>query len=222
MWCIPPKQSAEFVYHMEDVLEVYQQPPDPQRPVVCLDETFRQLIGEVREPLPAQPGAVERYDSVYVRNGVASVFLAFEPLAGWRQARITETRRRTDWAHFVENLLEDRYRHAERVVLVMDQLNTHSPASLYEAFAPEKAQRLADRLEIHYTPKHGSWLNMAEIELSVLSRDLPERVGTRFALEQRVSVWEQRRNRIGVKADWQFTTSKARVKLRKLYPTVEG
>jgi len=222
MWCIPPKQSAEFVYHMEDVLEVYQQPPDPQRPVVCLDETLRQLIGEVREPLPAQPGAVERYDNVYVRNGVASVFLAFEPLAGWRHARITETRRRTDWAHFVENLLEDRYRHAERVVLVMDQLNTHSPASLYEAFAPEKAQRLADRLEIHYTPKHGSWLNMAEIELSVLSRDLPERVGTRFALEQRVSVWEQRRNRTGVKADWQFTTSKARVKLRKLYPTVES
>ena len=222
MWCIPPKQSADFVYHMEDVLAIYQQPPNPQRPVVCLDETFRPLIGEIREPLPAQPGEVERYDNVYVRNGVASVFLAFEPLAGWRQVRITETRRRTDWAHFVENLLEDRYRDAERVVLVMDQLNTHSPASLYQAFAPEKAQRLADRLEIHYTPKHGSWLNMAEIELSVLARDWPERVGTRTALEQRVAVWEQRRNWVGVKADWQFTTTKARVKLRKLYPTVEG
>ena len=222
MWCIPPKQSAEFVYHMEDVLAVYQQLLNPQCPVVCLDETFQQLIGEGREPLPAQPGAVERYDSVYVRNGVASVFLAFEPLAGWRHMRITETRRRTDWAHFVESLLEGRYREAEHVVLVMDQLNTHSPASLYQAFAPEKAQRLADRLEIHYTPKHGSWLNRAEIELSVLARDLPERVGTRFALEQRVAVWEQRLNRVGVKADWQFTTTKARVKRRKLYPTLEG
>ena len=222
MWCIPPKQSAEFVYHMEDVLAVYQRPAHPQRPVVCLDETFRQLIGEVREPLPAQPGAVARYDSVYVRNGVASVFLAFEPLAGWRQVQITETRRRTDWAHFVEGLPEGRYREAERVVLIMDQLNTHSPASLYEAFAPGKAQRLADRLEIHYTPKHGSWLNMAEIELSVLARDLPERVGTRAALEQRVAAWEQRRNQAGVKADWQFTATKARVKLRKLYPTIEN
>jgi hypothetical protein len=222
MWCIPPKQSSEFVYHMEDVLAVYQQPPDPQHPVVCVDETFQQLIGEVREPLPAQPGAVERYDSVYVRNGVASVFLAFEPLAGWRQVRITETRRRTDWAHFVESLLEGRYRDAERVVLVMDQLNTHSPASFYEAFAPEKAQRLADRLEIHYTPKHGSWLNMAEIELSVLSRDLPERVGDRAALDQHVAAWQARRNQQGVTADWQFTTTEARIKLRKLYPTVEG
>ena len=157
-----------------------------------------------------------------MRNGVASVFLAFEPLAGWRHVRITETRRRTDWAHFVESLLQDRYREAERVVLVMDQLNTHSPASLYQAFAPEKAQRWADRLEIHYTPQHGSWLNRAEIELSVLARDLPERVGTGSGLEQRIAMWEQRRNRVGVKADWQFTTTKARVKLRKLYPTVEG
>jgi DDE superfamily endonuclease len=222
MWCIPPKQSAEFVYHMEDVLEAYQQPPDPQRPVVCLDETFQQLIGEIREPLPAQPGEVARYDSVYVRNGVASVFLAFEPLAGWRHVRITETRRRIDWAHFLESLLEGRYRDAERVVLIMDQLNTHSVASLYEAFPPDKAQRLAHRLEIHHTPKHGSWLNRAEIEFSVLARDLPERVGTRAVLEQRVAAWEQRRNYAGVKADWQFTTTKARVKLRKLYPTVEG
>jgi DDE superfamily endonuclease len=222
MWCIPPKQSAEFVYHMEDVLAVYQRPPNPQRPVVCLDETFQQLIGEVREPLSAQPGAVERYDSVYVRNGVASVFLAFEPLAGWRYVRITETRRRPDWAHLVESLLEGRYCNAERVVLVMDQLNTHSPASLYEAFAPEKAQHLADRLEIHDTPKHGSWLNMAEIELSVLSRDLPERVGERRALDQHVAAWQARRNQQGVTADWQFTTTEARTKLRKLYPTIEG
>ena len=129
MWCIPPKQSAEFVYHMEDVLTVYQQPPDPQRPVVCLDETFRQLIGEVREPLLAQPGQVEHYDSVYVRNGVASIFVAFEPLAGWRHVAVTDSRRRGDWAHFVEGLLEGPYREAPTLVLVMDQLNTHSAAS---------------------------------------------------------------------------------------------
>jgi hypothetical protein len=221
MWCIPPQQSAEFVYHMEDVLAVYQQPPDPQRPVVCLDELSRQLIGEVQEPLPAQPGAVERYDSVYVRNGVANLFVAFEPLAGWRHTAVTDTRKRGDWAHFVEGLLEGRYRDAECVVLVMDQLNTHSLASLYEVFAPEKAKRLADRLEVHYTPKHGSWLNMAEIEFSVLTRDLPARLGTRAALEQHVAAWEQHRNHSGRKADWQSTTAQARTKLRKLYPTVE-
>ena len=222
MWCIPPKQSAEFVCHMEDVLEVYQQPPDPQRPVVCLDETFQQLIGEVREPLPATPGEVERYDSVYLRNGVASIFVAFEPLVGWRHVAVTDSRRRGDWAHFVEELLEGPYREAPTLVLVMDQLNTHSPASFYEAFAPDKAKRLADRLKIHYTPKHGSWLNMAEIELSVLARDLPERIGDRTALEQHVCAWEQHRNRAGIKADWQFTTTDARLKLRKLYPTIEG
>jgi hypothetical protein len=221
MWCIPPKQSAEFVYHMEDVLAVYQQPPDPQRPVVCLDETSRQLIGEVRNPLPAQPGAVACYDSVYVRNGVANIFLAFEPLAGWRQVTVTDTRKRGDWAHFVEGLLEGPYREVSTRVLVMDQLNTHSPASLYEAFAPEKAKRLADRLEIHYTPKHGSWLNRAEIEWSVLTRDLSARIGTRAALEQHLAAWEQRRNQSHRKANWQFTTTEARTKLRKLYPTVE-
>jgi hypothetical protein len=222
MWCIPPKQSAEFVYHMEDVLAVYHRPYDAQHPVVCLDETFRQLVGEVREPLPVRPGVGERYDSVYVRNGVASVFLAFEPLAGWRHLAVTDTRKREDWAHFVRHLVDEQYPHAERVVLVMDQLNTHSPASLYQAFPPEEARRLADRLEIHHTPKHGSWLNMAEIEFSVLARDLPERVGTRTALEQQIAAWEQRRNRAGIKADWQFTTGDARLKLRKLYPTVEG
>jgi hypothetical protein len=222
MWCIPPKQSAEFVCHMEDVLEVYHRPLDPQRPVVCLDETFRQLVGEVREPLPIRPGAIERYDSVYVRNGVASVFLAFEPLTGWRQVAVTGTRKRGDWAHFVRHLVDEQYCDAERIVLVMDQLNTHSLASFYEVFPPEEARRLAGRLEIHQTPKHGSWLNMAEIELSVLARDLPERVGNRATLEQCVSAWEQRRNQAGVKADWQFTTTDARIKLRKLYPTVEG
>jgi DDE superfamily endonuclease len=221
MWCIPPKQSAEFVYHMEDVLDVYHRPYDPRRPVVCLDETFKQLIGEVREPLPPGPGRVERYDSVYVRNGVANLFLAFEPLAGRRDVEVTDTRTRRDWAHFVRGLVDGRYREAERVVLVMDQLNTHSLASLYEAFAPAEAQRVASRLEVHHTPKHGSWLNMAEIELSALGRDLPERVGERPALVEHVSAWEGRRNGDGVKAQWQFTTADARIKLRKLYPTID-
>jgi hypothetical protein len=221
MWCIPPKASAEFVFHMEDVLGVYHRPYDPRRPVVCLDETSKQLIGEVREPLPPAPGRVERYDSIYVRNGVSNLFLAFEPLAGWRHVEVTDTRTRRDWAHFVRDLVDGRYREAETVVLVMDQLNTHSVASLYEAFPPAEAARVASRLEVHHTPKHGSWLNMAEIELSALGRDLPERVGVRPALVGHVSAWEDRRNGDGVKADWQFTTADARVKLRKLYPTID-
>jgi hypothetical protein len=221
MWCIPPRQSAEFVYHMEDVLEVYHRPHDAKRPVVCLDETFTQLIGETRQPLPSRPGDVERYDCVYTRNGVASLFMAFEPLAGWRHVAATDSRKRGDFARFVKELLDGRYQGANRVVLVMDQLNTHSPASLYEAFGPTEAKRLADRLEIHHTPKHGSWLNMAEIELSALARDLPERVGDRPAIEQHLSAWERRRNDAKVKADWQFTTADARIKLRKLYPTVD-
>jgi hypothetical protein len=221
MWAIPPKQSAEFVFHLEDVLAVYHRPPDPKRPVVCLDETFHQLIAEVRAPLAAKPGAVERYDCVYERKGVASVFLAFEPLAGWRHVELTAQRRRVEWAHFVRDLLDTRYQEAERVVLVMDQLNTHSAASLYEAFAPDVARRLATRLDIHHTPKHGSWLNMAEIELSVLARDLPARVGDFAAMQRHAAAWEKRRNGAGIKADWQFTAADARVRLRKLYPTVQ-
>ena len=156
MWCIPPKQSAAFVYHMEDVLDVYQRPPDPKRPVVCMDETFKQLIGETREPLPPAPGRVERFDHVYVRNGVASLFLAFEPLTGWRHVAVTDHRRRLEWASFIKTLVDDRYKDANKIVLVMDQLNTHSAASLYEAFPPAEAKRLAGKLEIHHTPKHGS------------------------------------------------------------------
>ncbi|HWN40762.1 MAG TPA: IS630 family transposase, partial [Thermoanaerobaculia bacterium] len=155
-WCIPPEHSAEFVCCMEDVLEVYRRPYDPLRPVVCMDESTKQLLAEVRAPRPAQAGAVERYDYEYRRNGVATLFLAFEPLAGWRQVRVTKTRTRKDWAWFIKNLLDERYAQAERVVLVMDNLNTHSGASLYETFAPEEALRLLRRLEIHYTPKHGS------------------------------------------------------------------
>lgn len=148
--------------------------------------------------------------------------MAFEPLGGWRKVAVTDQRRRVDWAHFVRDLVDGRYRETDKIVLVMDQLNTHSPASLYEAFAPAEAKRVADRIEIHHTPKHGSWLNMAEIELSALSRDLPDRVGDRATLERRVQAWQHRRNADAVTADWQFTTPDARIKLRKLYPTMQG
>lgn len=222
MWCIPPRQSAEFAFRMEDVLEVYRRPYDPEHPVVCLDETSRQLIGEVRGPLPPRPGEAARYDGEYVRNGVANLFIAFEPLAGRRQARVTDHRCRRDWATFVKELADGPYKDATRIILVMDQLNTHSPASFYETFPPAEAKRLADRLEIHHTPRHGSWLNMAEIEFSALARGLPERVGDRPALERHVAAWEHRRNAARVKGDWQFTTADARVKLRKLYPSLQA
>ncbi len=221
MGCVPPRGSAEFVAHMEDVPEVYHRPYDPKRPVVCMDETFKQLVGGAREALPPAPGRVERYDSVSVRNGVASLFLAFEPRAGWRQVAVTDTRTRGDWAHFIRALLDGRYRAAEEVVLVMDQSNTHSVASPYEAFGPAEARRLAGRSEVHHTPKHGSGLNMAEIELSAFARDLPDRVGDRAAMARHVGAWEGRRNTAGVIADWQFTTADARVKLKKLYPTID-
>jgi DDE superfamily endonuclease len=222
MWCIPPKQSAEFVYHMEDVLEVHRRPHDPRYPVVCLDETFTRLIGEAREPVPAAPGRVERYDCVYVRNGTASLFLAFEPLAGWRHVATTESRKRGDGARFVAALVDGRHADAEKLVLAMDRLDTRSPASLYEIFPPGQAKRLAERIEIHRTPKHGSWLNMAEVELSALARDLPERVADRPALERRVAARERRRDGAGVAADWRSTTADARIKLRKLYPTIDA
>jgi hypothetical protein len=222
MWCIPPKQSAALVYHMEDVAEAYCRPYDPKHPVVCLDEASRQLIGEARGPLPPRPGETARYDGEYVRNGTANLFMAFEPLAGWRSVRVTDHRRRGDWAAFVREMVDGRHKNAERLVLVMDRLDTHSPASLYEAFPPEEARRLAERLEIHHTPKHGSWLDMAEIEPSVLARDLPQRVAGRAELERQVAAWERRRNEAGVRADWRFTTDGARIKLRRLYPSVQA
>ena len=207
---------------MEDVLEVYHRPYDPTRPVVCVDETFKQLIGETRKPLPMRPGLVERYDYIYTRNGVASLFLACEPLAGWRHLAVTDHRCRSDWALFIRGLLEGRYRDAEKLVLVMDQLNTHSPASLYEAFPAEEAKRLADRLEIHHTPKHGSWLDIAEIELSALSRQcLDRRIPDQETLTTEVASWEQERNNAQVTVDWQFTAADARVKLKHLYPAIQ-
>jgi hypothetical protein len=188
-----------------------------------MDETFKQLIGETREPLPPMPGQVERFDHVYVRNGVASLFVAFEPLAGWRMVTVADHRRRLEWAAFVKSLVDGRYKEAEKIVLVMDQLNTHSPASLYEAFAPEEARRIAAKLEIHYTPKHGSWLNMAEIELSVLGRQcLCRRIARLLTLVRQIECWQAHRNQTAATADWQFTTKDARIKLRRLYPSIDA
>jgi hypothetical protein len=223
MWCIPPRHDCEFVAAMEDVLDVYKRPADPRRPLVCMDEASKQLVGEIRVPLPVRPGEPARYDCEYVRNGTANVFVAFEPLGGWRHAEVTDTRTRRDWAWFVKGLLDGRYRDAERVVLVMDQLNTHSAASLYEAFEPEVARRLAERLEIHHTPKHGSWLNMAEIELGVMTRQcLDPRTEDRAALAARVRSWVVQRNRRHRRVDWRFTTAQARVRLKRLYPSMHA
>ena len=219
---IPPHQSAEFCWHMEDVLDVYKRPYDPGRPVVGLDEKPVQLLGDVREPLPPARGRVARRDHEYRRNGTANVFCASEPLGNWRRLAVTDRRTRVDWAHFVRDLVDaPRFGKAEVIVLVQDQLNTHTPASLYEAFAPAEAKRVADRLEIHYTPKHGSWLNVAEVELSVLGKRLRERVGDKGRLAAACAAFERERNQTAKGVDWQFTTANARVKLKRLYPTIE-
>jgi hypothetical protein len=207
---------------MEDVLDVYKRPHNPEYPVVGLDEKPVQLLADVRGPLPAGPGVVRRQDHEYKRNGTANVFCASEPLGNWRKLAVTDRRTRVDWAHFVRDLVDaPRYRAAERIVLVMDQLNTHTPASLYEAFEPAEAKRIADKLEIRHTPKHGSWLNVAEVELSVLGRRTKERVGDKATLADACAAFERERNRSGKGVDWQFTTADARVKLKRLYPTVE-
>ena len=206
---------------MEDVLDVYHRPFDPKRPLVCLDEASKQLIGEVAAPVPAQPGQPERIDYQYVRNGTANLFMISEPLIGWRHVEVTERRTAVDFAAVVRWLVEEVHPDAEEVVLVMDNLNTHKLASLYEAFPPERARRIAERPEVHHTPKHGSWLNMAEIELSVLTRQcLDRRIETRGELRHEVSVWERQRNQRGVVIRWQFTTPDARIKLQRLYPTL--
>jgi hypothetical protein len=205
---------------MEDVLDVYHRPYDSQRPVICLDECSKQLIGEVRTPLPPRPGQIAKYDSEYERRGTANMFMAIEPLAGKRTVRVTDRRTRVDWAQFIRFLLLTMYREATVVVLVMDNLNTHNIASLYEAFDPETARALASRLEIHYTPKHGSWLNMAETELSILSRQcLDRRIDAQETLRQEVATWELDRNQNATKIDWRFTTTDARIKLKRLYPS---
>jgi len=204
---------------MEDILEVYARPYNRKFPVVCMDESSVQLIGEIHEPIPASLGHPVLIDNEYVRKGVASIFIEVEPLGGKRKVKITERRTRIDWAYFVKEMLEDRYADAEKVILVMDNLNTHSIASLYTAFSPEEARRLAERLEIHYTPKHGSWLNIAEIEISVLKRQcLAGRIDCIAKMRAEVTAWNTDRNNRQTKVDWQFKTDNARTKLKRLYP----
>lgn len=204
---------------MEDILEVYKRPLDPRRPLVCLDESSKQHVKEVINPMPIEPGKPERYDTEYERNGVSNLFMMFEPLTGWRHVEVTDRRTAIDWAHQIKFLVDVRHKEAEKVVLVGDNLNTHSPASLYKAFSPEEARRIIDKLEFHYTPKHGSWLDMAEIELSILSRQcLDRRIPTQDILRREVKVWEEKRNESKVTTQWRFTTEDARIKLKRLYP----
>ena len=216
---IPPKQDGEFVAAMEDVLEVYKRPYDSKRPVVCMDEQPMQLIKETRIPLPPEPGAPARFDYEYERNGTANNFMFTEPLGDWRRVSVRERKTKVDWAHEIKHLLDVERPEAEVVVLVADNLNTHTPGALYAAFAPEEARRLLERLEIHYTPKHGSWLNIAEIELSVLTKQcLARRMPDLGTLRHEVAAWQQTRNEARKSVVWQFTTEKARVKLKRLYP----
>jgi len=220
-WCIPPKANAQFVCQMEDVLDVYTRPYDPRRPQVCLDEASTQLLADTRPPLPARPGAPATVAHEYERHGTAALFIVCEPLAGRRHVRVRARRTAIDWAHVIKEVVDELYPDAERIVLVMDNLNTHTPASLYEAFPPAEAKRVADKLEIHYTPKHGSWLNMAELELSVLARQcLDDRFPDQAALVAAVAAWEDTRNRAQATIDWRFTTTDARIKLKHLYPAV--
>jgi hypothetical protein len=207
---------------MEDVLEVYHRPFNPDRPVVCLDEASKQLIGETRLPLPPQPGRPARFDYEYVRNGTANLFMVSQPLLGWRTVFVTERRTAVDFAEVLRWLVEELHPEADKVVMVMDNLNTHKLASLYEAFPPDQARRIAAKLEIHHTPKHGSWLNVAEIELSVLSRQcLDQRIETAEVLRREVQAWEEPRNERAAEVRWRFTTADARIKLRHLYPSLQ-
>jgi DDE superfamily endonuclease len=218
---IPPNANAAFVAGMEDVLEVYQRPQDPTYPVVCVDETSKQLIAETRVPIPAKPGRPARHDYEYERNGTANLFMMFAPLEGWRRVKVTDRHTALDYAQVLKELSDTHFPKAKKIILVQDNLNTHKPASLYEAFPASEARRLVERFEWHYTPKHGSWLDMAESELSVLSRQcLDRRIANKQTLIEEVAAWQDSRNEHHAKADWQFTTADARVKLKRLYPTI--
>jgi len=206
---------------MEEVLDVYHRPHDPACPLVCLDETSKQLIKETRAPIPARPGRPARTDYEYERNGTANIFMLFAPLEGWRHVEVTDRHAAVDYAHLLKDVSDRWFPDAAKIALVQDNLSTHKPASLYEAFPPAEARRLVERFEWHYTPKHGSWLNMAETELSVLSSQcLDRRISTRQMLIDEVTAWEAARNAHHGKADWQFTTADARVKLKRLYPSL--
>lgn len=217
---IPPGQSGSFVANMEMVLDVYKRPYDPTRPVVCMDESPKQLIGETKVPIPASPGQLARHDYEYRRLGMCNVFLACEPLAGTRMVKITDRKTGQDWARFLEDIAKE-YESAERIILVMDNFSTHTPGSLYETFPPEKARSLLERFEFIYTPKHGSWLNMAEIELNVLTGQcLNRRIDDIAVVRREVDAWQEVRNNKNPKVNWQFTTEDARIKLSRLYPTL--
>jgi transposase len=208
---------------MEDVLEVYQRPHDPARPLICFDEGSKQQTKQTRLPLPSRPGEVAKYDYEYERNGTSNLFIFFAPLESWRHIKVTERRTMVDFAHCMRDLVDVHFPHAEQIVLVMDNLNTHKLASLYEAFAPAEARRIIERLEIHYTPKHGSWLNMAEIELSILHRQcLKARIPDRPTLEAEIAAWQAPRNAAAATVHWRFTTEDARIKLCNLYPSIGG
>jgi transposase len=222
---IPPEHNAQFVWRMEKILDLYEEPYDPNRPVVCFDERPCQLLADVRDPLPMEPGGRpnKRVDSEYERRGTANVLMAFEPLKGRREMKVTEHRRKLEFAEMMRYLLDSLYPEVERIRLVVDNLNTHSPAAFYESFPPEEARRLTKKIEFVYTPKHGSWLNMVEIELSVLVRQcLKRRVPDRETLEREAVAWCEERNRLGTSVEWRFSTEDARIKLGKLYPSIDA
>ena len=221
-WCIPTVGAA-FVWHMEDVLDIYATPYDPRRPQICFDEHMVQLISEKRQPLPAKPGQPARYDYEYKREGTCNLFLFFQPLAGWRHVKVTEHRTKLDFAHCMRYLVDELFPEAECIVIVLDNLNTHTPAALYEAFEPAEAKRILDRLEFHYTPKHGSWLNMVEIEIGVLCEQcLADRIPDQDTLCRQITAWETTRNEQQATVNWQFTSIDARNKLKRLYPVISG
>jgi hypothetical protein len=219
---IPPRKSAAFAWRMEEVLDLYEEPYDPLRPVICFDERPSQLIGDVREPLPMKPGCIERFDSEYERGGVCWVLMSFEPLNGWRDLVVTERRTKREFALAMRRLAEERYPQAEKIRVVLDNLSTHTGAAFYEIFPAEVARKLARRIEFVYTPVHGSWLNMVEVEISVLVRQcLKRRLADMETLEREAKAWCEERNRLGASVDWRFRTEDARSKLRSLYPSVK-
>ncbi len=220
-WIIPPMQNSEFVANMEQVLDVYKRPYDKEFPLVCMDESPKQLIKETRIAIPMKPGQQAREDFEYERCGVSNIFMATEPLKGKRHVKVTERKTKVDWAIFIREIADNHYKTAKKITLVMDNLNTHKPSALYEAFEPKEAKRVWDRFEFVYTPKHGSWLNMAEIELHVLmGQCLNRRIDNLEIMKEEVQAWENHRNSKDAKINWQFTTQEARVKLKKLYPSI--
>ena len=220
-WVIPPAQNSQFVAQMEQVLDVYKRPYDKHFPIVCMDESPKQMIKETRIPIPMKPGSDTKVDFEYERCGVANIFIASEPLKGKRYVEVTERKTKIDWAIFIKRIADEWYKNAEKIILIMDNLSTHKPSALYETFKPKEAKRIWDRFEFVYTPRHGSWLNMAEIELNVLmGQCLNRRIESMKIMKEEVKAWESYRNNKKAIINWQFTTQDARIKLKRLYPTI--